>query len=219
MTGRGFGRALFSSPGGRSPPPLSPKDTPVAPFPGQTVPPGPRVPPSSGSAGSAPCPEEVFSFLVFLYRLRRQRTPLLAPRPAGRSVPLFSASSGRRPRRSRLSSPAAWASPRLSLPERFLPRQRSRRPQGRPSRKRPFPSSAVPAPRSGSDAVRKAPPRSPKTPTPRAATSVLRRSFRSSSSSIGSAGSAPRSSPRRAFRFPPLFPRLRPLIPATRRRP
>ena len=87
MTGRGFGRALFSSPGGRSPPPLSPKDTPAAPFPGQIVPPGPRVPQNSGSAGSAPCPEEVFSFLVFLYRLRRQRAPLLAPRPAGRSVP------------------------------------------------------------------------------------------------------------------------------------
>ena len=103
MTGRGFGRALFGSPGGRSPPPLSPKDTPAAPFPGQTMPQvpararsgsaerirrrpqGPAFPQNSDSAGSAPCPEEVFSFLVFLYRLRRQRAPLLAPRPAGRS--------------------------------------------------------------------------------------------------------------------------------------
>ena len=147
MTGRGFGRALFSSPGGRSPPPLSPRPAgrsehppfppPPAAGPGgagflplrhgllraslflnascrgnaadarrdslpgsgpspprpsrlcgadQTPSARPRVPQNSGSAGSAPCPEEFFSFLVFLYRLRRQRAPLLAPRPAGRSV-------------------------------------------------------------------------------------------------------------------------------------
>ena len=200
MTGRGFGRALFSSPGGRSPPPLSPNDTSVAPFPGQTVPPGPRACPFRlrGADQTPSARPRVPPKL----RLRRQRAPLLAPRPAGRSVfPPFP--------RLRPQAPAAWTFSRLSLPERFLPRQRSRRPQGIPSRKRPIPSSAVPAPRSGSDAVRKAP-RVPQNSGSAGSAPVLRRSFRSSFSSIGSAGSAPGSSPLvpQGVPSPPLFSRL-----------